>query len=265
MSKNENKKRLATFHFPFKDGELNKNWVRFVNRVDWTPTKHSVLCELHFDEKYIIRGDKCNLKWAIKPIPTIHSKELLYNGPLTSLPAPQTLRKSPRKRTHHQDQLKFFKKTDKIRALGDLDESKVPAGFEFRRFDDHILIYKLVFDEHTNFANVLESIKVDTNLHVQLQYNRVHVPLPKWFVQGHNAQLTRISTLENFPPYIRNTAVENDNELLQELTERQYYQPKGRPPYSANMIRYALHLRYTSFQAYINNFWTSFHFHRFPY
>ena len=204
-AKNENKKRLATFHFPLKDGELNKNWVRFVNRVDWTPTKHSVLCELHFDDKYIIRGDKCNLKWVIKPIPTIHSKELL-NAPQSSLPTPQTLRKSPRKRTHHQDQLKSFKETDTIRALGHLDEWKAPAGFEFRRFDDHILFYKLVFDEHTNFANVLESIKIDTNLHVQLRYNGV--PLPKWFVQGHNAQLTRIRMLENFPPYIRNTVVE---------------------------------------------------------
>ena len=81
--------------------------------------------------------------------------------------------------------------------MGDLDESKAPAGFEFRRFDDRFLFYKLVFDEHTNFTNVLESIKIDTNLYVQLQYNGVHIPLFKWFVQAHNAQLTRISVLES--------------------------------------------------------------------
>ena len=34
------------------------------------------------------------------------------------------------------------------------------------------------------------------------------------------------------------------------MKERMYYKPKGRPPYSAEMIRYALHLRYTSLQAY---------------
>ena len=95
-AKNENIKRLATFHFPLKDDELNKHWIRFVNRAVSVPTKHSVLCELHFDEKYIIRGGKCNLKWATKPIPTIHSKELL-NGPQSSLPTLQTLRRSPRK------------------------------------------------------------------------------------------------------------------------------------------------------------------------
>ena len=39
--------------------------------------KHSVLCKLHFDEKYIIRGEKCNLKWSLIPILTNHAKELL--------------------------------------------------------------------------------------------------------------------------------------------------------------------------------------------
>ena len=47
----------------------------------------------------------------------------------------------------------------------------------------------------------------------------------------------------------RNFAIGNHNELLEEITQRQFCKPKGRPPYSAAMIRYALHLRYTSFQA----------------
>ena len=34
------------------------------------------------------------------------------------------------------------------------------------------------------------------------------------------------------------------------MKERMYYNPKGRPPYSAEVISYALHLRYTSLQAY---------------
>jgi len=59
-----------------------------------------------------------------------------------------------------------------------------------------------------------------------------------------------VSMLENFSSYISNFAIENHNELLEELTQRQFYKPKGRPPCSAAMIRYALHLRYTSFQAY---------------
>ena len=43
---------------------------------------------------------------------------------------------------------------------------------------------------------------------------------------------------------------ENSNSLLEEMKRRMHFKPKGRPPYSSAMIRYALHLRYTSLQAY---------------
>ena len=62
--------------------------------------------------------------------------------------------------------------------------------------------------------------------------------------------MVNVSFLENVPSYIGNFAIENHNEILEKITQRQFYKPKGRPPYSATMIRYALHLRYTLFQAY---------------
>ena len=72
--------------------------------------------------------------------------------------------------------------------------------------------------------------------------------LPQWFVQGYNATLKKVSYLENFPTYMRNSATINYNKLLNELTQRNF------SPYSASMIRYALNLcliiRYTSCQAY---------------
>ena len=60
--------------------------------------------------------------------------------------------------------------------------------------------------------------------------------------------------LENFPTYIKNVVEEDPysilNELQNELQKRQQYEPKGRPPFSADLIRYALLLCYTSRQAY---------------
>ena len=81
-------------------------------------------------------------------------------------------------------------------------------------------------------------------MHVQLQYNDIPVPLPQCFVQGHNARSKKVSMLENF----RNVAFDNCNELLDKLNKRQFLKPKGRPPYSDEMIRHGLHLRHTSFQ-----------------
>ena len=92
------------------------------------------------------------------------------------------------------------------------------------------IYFHLVFDDETKFPKILESMKVDDDLPVQLQYNGMSLPLPQWFVQGHNATLKKVSSVEKFPAYIRNTATDNYNELLNELNQRNFYKPQGRPP-----------------------------------
>ena len=149
-----------------------------------------------------------------------------------------------------EDEFDTFVENDIISTLHDLNETSAPAGFQLKRFEDNVLYYNIVFHEQTQFPTILESIKVDRELHVQRQYNGMPLLLPQWFVQGHNAKLKRISMLINFPSYIGNTAVENHNSILKEPKERQFYRPNCRTPYSAEMIRYSLHLRYTSLQAY---------------
>ena len=47
----------------------------------------------------------------------------------------------------------------------------------------------------------------------------------------------------NFPTYIRNTATDYYNELLNELNQRNSYKRRG------STLYYALHLRYASLQA----------------
>ena len=115
-------KHITKFHFPFKNFGLNRLWIRFVNRKDWKPTKHSVLCELHFEEKYIVRGGKSNLKWSMNPIPTKYSKELL-KMPSSLLPTSKTTRKAPRKRLISNDQMVSFREGDTITSLADLNET----------------------------------------------------------------------------------------------------------------------------------------------
>ena len=58
----------------------------------------------------------------------------------------------------------------------------------------------------------------------------------------------KVSYLENPSAYIRNNTTDNYNELLNELNQGNFYKPHERPPYSASMIWYALHIHYTSLQ-----------------
>ena len=113
------------------------------------------------------------------------------------------------------------------------------------------MYYRLDFDDKTKFPRVFESIRIDTDLHVQLQYNGIKVPLPDWFVIGKNAKLSRVSMIANFPPHLKQITDDKSNKdglmsIMEELEQQNFYKPNGRPPYSAAMIRYALLLRYTS-------------------
>ena len=91
------KKQIAKFHFPLKNAEFNKQWTRFVNTRDWLATKHSVVCELHFEEKNLRRGKKCTLQWLMNPVLNVYTQKLLSKP--SSLPTQQTTRILPRKRS----------------------------------------------------------------------------------------------------------------------------------------------------------------------
>ena len=55
---NYNKQNEASsFKFP-KDDAMREKWLRSINRKDFTPTTHSVVCIKHFAEQFIIREDR---------------------------------------------------------------------------------------------------------------------------------------------------------------------------------------------------------------
>lgn len=60
----ENQEQLnEDYHaFYFPSGEKKEHllpaWVKFVCRQDWKPTKNSVICEFHFDETLINKGNQ---------------------------------------------------------------------------------------------------------------------------------------------------------------------------------------------------------------
>ena len=107
--------------------------------------------------------------------------------PSSLLPTSKTTRKPPRERLISNNQMDTFRERDTIITLADLNEATASDGFQLKKSNVHVLFYDLVFDEETKFPKILESIRVDLDLHVQLQYNGIPIPLPQWFVQGHNA------------------------------------------------------------------------------
>ena len=129
-----------------------------------------------------------------------------------------------------------FLSKDKIKDFESITESDCLPGFTFIKQDGIVIMYNLVIDDKTRIPVVHESISIDSKLHVSLSYCGFHVPLPEWFRTVHGCRLTRRGMLENFPCYMREKG-EEMNPILQEMNELQHYKKKGRPKYSANMIR----------------------------
>ena len=78
-----------------------------------------------------------------------------------------------------------FQQRDITRTFQELNESIASAGFQFKELGNCI-IYPFSFDR-TKFLKRLESIKVDDDLHVNLQYNGMPLPFSQWFLQGPDA------------------------------------------------------------------------------
>ena len=74
------KENVPSFHFPSEEthSELRKEWIKFVNRPsNWKPSKSSVICIKHFEDRFIINGKRRKtLNMKLNPVPSIHSEEV---------------------------------------------------------------------------------------------------------------------------------------------------------------------------------------------
>ena len=59
--------------------------------------------------------------------------------------------------------------------------------------EDVVVFYNVVFNEQS-MPQIMESIKVDKNLKVELQYMGNPVPLPPWFVTLSRCKIKSLNT-----------------------------------------------------------------------
>ena len=88
-----NSEKVPTFSFPLGKFDLIEKWIKFVNQSNWFPTKNSVLCIKHFEDKYILKGKRNKLNWNLQPISTIHSEKIIKSS---LLPTQTDFRKNPK-------------------------------------------------------------------------------------------------------------------------------------------------------------------------
>ena len=74
------------------------------------------------------------------------------------MPTQTDFRKPPKQRRIEKDELQYFLSTDTITDFTQLTAKCYPSGFEFKKHEDYILIYRIVFDIETRFPSQKECI-----------------------------------------------------------------------------------------------------------
>ena len=121
-----------------------------------------------------------------------------------------------------------------------MKEAIIPACFQFKKLDSCALYFHLVFDDKAKFLSILELIKIDHDLYVQLQYNDMPPPLHQLIVWGYNDTINKVSYLENFTAYMRPTIIVN---FWINLIKGSFCKPQGRRPFLLPIIGISLPLR----------------------
>ena len=129
----------------------------------------------------------------VKPVPTIfHPKKvIIQNSEINNLTLTVCIpRRTPRKRLYQEDQYESFISKNSVKDSKCLNESFSPSGYTFRENHDHALFYKLGENE-MSIPEVIDCIRIDSELHVQPFFKGMSIPLSQWFRHRRDCRFSR--------------------------------------------------------------------------
>ena len=149
--------KFPVFRFPLKNPELNRKWIRFVNRIDWASTRRSGVCSKDFEKKLLKVGKRATLRWELQPVPSIYSDN--ESIPPSFMPTPKTQRK-PLNRV--------IALPDKISDFSSIGKSLCPSGYKLQIDKSRAVFYQLENYKTFDIPTITEAIVIDDNIHVKL-------------------------------------------------------------------------------------------------
>jgi len=191
----------VTFHSFPRDEELRAKWIRANPRKDFTPTKNSRLCSLHFAESDFVEqhcdsnatrrasfdSPQLQRRYLKKDaVPSIFPAAPSYlSSPATTLRQSATRASSSGRRLQDATRLasleEAFTADNNVESLTPADlldklssESAVPEGFLWTLLDGALVVYRLQLNDHV--PAVRASVTVRPDLSVLVAVNGKEVP-----------------------------------------------------------------------------------------
>ena len=155
------------------------------------------------------------------------------------MPTSKTQKKTPNRVIALPDQLDDFNDHDKSLDFSSIGESLCPSGFKLQVDKSRAVFYKLENRKRFDVPTVTEAIAIDDGLHVKLFFSGSPIPLPPWFANGKDCRLTKKSSMENFPPYIRSFSDNRATNIMYELQQIRYKKPDDSPKFTSELLQLA--------------------------
>lgn len=220
---NETTDSTVSFHrFPIKNSELLKQWSRRLNREEFTPSKYSVLCSLHFTANdFVEESSDTNVDRKKKRNVSLTKRYLKDDAVPSVFPnlpqyftRPQTKPRSGKATSSKrfeaeasmiERQSDEFLNVDKILSYEDLKEKfkkeGEPIGFLTYETDQGLNIIKV---SESLPPKITDSIIVHKSLNVSVYHNDRLVQQKKIHHIIPDDRLSHISQLVNLVAFVKN-------------------------------------------------------------
>ena len=217
--RNEN----VTYHrFPLQNKELLSLWLKHVNRKDFIPTKHSVLCSYHFSESDFSTTTKDTNNYRKQRRSRTLKKRCLKEGSVpskfpnlprylsTEVPKPRSGMATSSKR-HERDVLAMetrsedFIGSDKISCYDDLlsniYKETTPSGFVI--FENDSGINMAIMSKTLPFT-VIASLTVDKCMNVLVYHKEKSIPHSSYYhIMQKQSKISMISQVLNLMAFVK--------------------------------------------------------------
>ena len=87
----------------------------------------------------------------------------------STIPNPSSSRKQPNVRVYENGQLADIREKDKITKIGSITQTQAVANYLCHVTLECIIFYNLVFCATTGILKIFDPVKIDKDLHVQLE------------------------------------------------------------------------------------------------
>ena len=215
--------QVSLHSFPLNDPNTLQHWIRFVNKDNFTPTKYSKICSLHFLDADFVNISEDSNKRRSKEERCL-TKRYMRPGAVPTLTKIKTERSVSTSTGRYLRELEHIKQIEMefeqkeelegkslIDIYNDLMIAEKPSGFRLEINGDVLYIYNLALDSSS--PKIMSSLTISADLSFNVAYNGNTVSRSAYSNIISGNRLSTFSQILNIMAILKSLNETNDHNL----------------------------------------------------